>query len=76
MMTTYESKREVTPKYLRQMLNVPTDHDQLKKDTKQYQEQTKNDDEIKRTSQLTSNPPVCSVLIFRLVCICLLIVRI
>ena len=75
MMTTYESKREVTPKYLRQMLN-PTDHDQLKKDTKQYQEQTKNDDEIKRTSRLTSDPPVCSVLIFRLVCICLLIVRI
>ena len=79
MMPRYDSTRDVTPKYIRRMLNVLPVYAvtrRLKKDTKRYQEEVQNDDEIGRTSRPTSDPPFCSVLILRLACICLIIVRI
>ena len=65
--------------YLRRMLNVPPRHAMtrpLKRDTKRYREETQNDDEKRPTSQPTSDPQPFSVLILRLVCIFLVIVRI
>ena len=78
-MPRYESTRDVTPMYLRRMLNVPPFHAMtrpLKRDTKCYQEEMQNDDEKRQTSQPTSDPQLYSVLILRLACICLIIVRI
>ena len=79
MMPRYDSTRDVTPKYSRRMLNVPQFHAirrPLKADTKRYQEETQNDDEIRHAFQPTSDARLCSVIIFCIVCMCLLIVRI
>ena len=79
MMTEYDSTRDVTPKYIRRMLNVLPFHAltrPLKRDEKRYQEEAQSNAEMKRTSQPTSDPTFCSVLMLRLACICLLIVRI
>ena len=79
MMPEYDDTRDVTPKYIRRMLNVlPFDAAtrQLKRDAKSHQEEAQNDDEIRRASQPTSDRPSCSILILRLACICLLIARI
>ena len=78
-MPRYDSARDVTPKYKRRMLNVLPVYAvtrQLKRDAKRDQEDVQNHDEIRRTSRPASDPPFCSVLILRLACICLLIVRI
>ena len=48
----------------------------LKRDAKRYEEEAQNDDKIRRASRPTSDPPFCSVLMLRLACMYLLIVRI
>ena len=79
MMPKYDSTRDVTPKYIRRMLNVLPVYAEtrpLKEDAMRYQEEAQNDDEIRRTSRPASDTPFCSVLILRLACICLLLVRV
>ena len=78
-MPKYDSTRDVTPKYIRRMLNVLPVYAvkrPLKTDAMRYQEEVQNDDKIRRSSRTASDPPFCSVLMLRLACICLLIVRI